>query len=146
MELPKPQGTGNGYPSFRWNEVGATIAGTITSTPNIATTPAIDNPAVKVESLVFELHTNDAITCKTNRGEVIESKDWSVWIKLQGQLYGALYDEVVGAGLKLVEGGRIAIRFAETKDVGKPSLQKIFAVTYKAPAATPSASDLDELI
>lgn len=139
MQLPEPQGTGNGYPAFKFTRIGDTVAGEVTSEPHQVTTKAIDPGKPDVDNLVFEVRTDSPITSVGKDGEVVESQDWTIWIPIRSQRYTALYEAVVGQGHRLAKGGRIVIKFAELKDVGKPSKMKVFEVAYK-PAASVGAS------
>ncbi len=140
MQLPEPQGTGNGYPAFKFKDVGDSIAGEITSEPRQVTTKAIEQGKPDVDNIVFELHTDAPVSCKGKLNEVVEGQDWTIWIPIRSQRYTALYEAVVGAGHKLSVGARIAIRLANLEDVGKPSPMKVFEVAYK-PAAPAAAGE-----
>jgi hypothetical protein len=146
MELPQPN-TGSGFPSFRWTNVGDVIAGEITNEPRQLSTKAIDPGKPDVDNLVFELHTDAPISCKTQKGEVLEGQDWAIWIPIHSQRYTAVYEAVVPSGGKLTKGAKIAIKLAALEDVGKPSLMKVFEVGFKPGAAAPSAApSVDDLL
>jgi len=133
MQLDPPKGTGNGYPAFKWSAVGDTLAGEITSEPNVVTTKAIDPSKPDEENLVFEVRTT-------------EGDDVTVWVPTKKQMYRALYEAVTASGGKLVVGGKIAIKFARTEPSKFPQPTKIYEVAYKAPATanagSPSVDDL----
>ena len=134
MQLAPPKGTGNGYPTFKFTEVGDAIAGEITSEPDKVNTPSLNDKSVLIENLVFEVRTDDG-------------EDFTVWVQTNKQMYRALYDAVTASGGKLSVGGRIGIKFARTEPSKYPQPTKIYDVAYKAPAATASAGrSVEDLI
>lgn len=146
MQLDKPASSGNGYPAFKWNRIGDKLVGQITSEPNKVTTKAIDPGKPDTENIVFEVHTDEVVSCTNQRGEVTEGSDWTVWIRTNSQQYRALYDAVAGQNAKLTEGAKIAIALVAFEEVGKPQPMKVYEVAYKPGASVaaeaPSVADL----
>ena len=134
MQLDPPKGTGNGYPAFKFVNVGDAIAGEITSEPQKISTPSLNDSTQMLENLVLEV--------RTDAGEA-----YTIWVQTNKQMYRALYDAVTASGGKLSEGGRIGIKFARTEPSKFPQPTKIFEVAYKAPAATATAGrSVEDLI
>lgn len=147
MDLPEPRTTGNGYPTFKWNSIGDTLAGTITSKAQVVNRPDLNDSSKMVEQIVFELHTDEPVSCRNQRGEVSEGQDWTVWIRTASQQYRVLYEAVKAQNGKLDVGARIAIKLVAFEDVKRPQPMKVYEVGFKpAPATVAAGSSVTDLI
>ena len=155
--IPEPPVTGNGYPSFKWSRIGDTIVGSITLV-NLGK----DNKGVPIKNkfdpskpddmnVVLEIHTDEPVQSTDRTGAVTTGQDWTVFLKIGGQMYAEFAEKVTAAG-GLTLGSRIAIRFVSEEDTGKGNPMKVYAVDYKraaavpAPAAEASSAPLSSLL
>lgn len=149
MEMPKPASTGNGFPAWKFNAIGATIKGTITSDPNVVDRPK-PNSTETEQQLVFEVHTDDTLSCANQEGETATGQDWTLWVKVRSQMYSALFDAVkaADANAHIEQGDTIVFKFAGLRDVGKPSKMKEFQAAFKKgePAVSTEPQSVDSLL
>jgi len=133
MDMPTPTTSGNGYPSWKWNDIDSVIKGDIVSDPAVLNRPKVGKPGEFEDQLVFEVHSDDELTCRDQNGKTYTSQDWSVWVKVNSQPYRALFDAVkaCGAESKFEKGDRVSIRLAGREDIGKPSPMKVYVVQFK---------------
>jgi len=118
---------------WKFDRVGATIAGQIVGSPRVVDFDDIDT-GEKVEKLV--LNVADQATAKT----------WAVWAS--GRMAGAIAKALRASGARRLEdGGTIAIRYTADGERSKPQFSppKLYDAHYTPPAAGVSADQLANL-
>lgn len=111
---------GDRHPAFKFENVGDTLVGTISEEPRIVSTPNMNNNTPE-DKLVIAI-TNDA------------GQTFALWVK-SGFMARAIWDACEKAGVDgVAEGGKLAVRFSDTRDTGKPQPAKVFEAEYQPPA------------
>lgn len=124
------ESSGEKHPAFKFAEIGDTIKGVIAEQPKVVDVDNIGKPGT-TKKLVIAL-TDD------------QGETWSVWVRA-GFMASAIQDAIKAVGAPGLEvGGRLAVRFSEKRDTGKPSPAHIFVAQYQAPAA--AAVNPDDLL
>jgi hypothetical protein len=130
-------------PSVTFEEIGATIVGTIIDEPRILVTKDDDNK--DVENLIVNLETMPGTKIRTGkkgeRVDVMPGDQVSVWLK-PGQIARAVAEALsVAKADGLAEGGTLAIQYyAVGPQPANPKLSppKLYNCEYKAPVNTVS--------
>jgi hypothetical protein len=132
-------GGGEKRPSFSFVRVGDGLTGTIVDSRIV---DVKDMSGMVSSKLVIEI---EIASCKGGKPEkdgnlVVAVHDFApgevvaVWLK-PGYGIGAVADAIKAAGASQLEaGGKLTIRLAEKRDVGKQSPANVYAATYTAPA------------
>lgn len=125
--------SGSKHPGFAFTAIGDTCKGVISEEPRIIDVPVLGKQGETAKKMVIAV-TNDA-------GETM-----ALWVK-RGQMAQAIQEAITAAGAPGLEvGGKIAVRFAEERDTGKPSKLKVFVAQYQAPNPVPAATDMSDLL
>lgn len=113
--------SGSKHPAYKFNEIGDTCKGVIVEDPRIVERPNL-NDGQPEKQLVLAVTDDDGNT-------------FALWVR-RGQMAQAIDEAVTQAGAAgLALGGKIAVRFDEKRDTGKPSPLKVFKAQYQAPPA-----------
>ncbi len=119
---------GDSYPAFKFTSVGDTVSGTILGDPKPVTRPSL-NDGTPEQQLPINIETADGPK--------------TVWVR-KGFMAGAISDAVKAAGATgLRDGGKLAVKFTELRDTGKPQPAKVFSAKYEAPAS--AGANLDDI-
>lgn len=128
---------GEQHDIFKFKAIGDTVVGTLTEKVRVKDIKS---------KFTGEMEETAIINVRTDAGE-----EWSLFVK-RGGLLNAIAAAVRehGAGTKLEEGGRLAVRFTSEVDTGKGNPAKVYEATYKPPAqpvaASAGGSDLGDLV
>lgn len=110
---------GSKYPAFKFENIGDTLAGEIIDTPKIIQRPNL-NDGTPEDNLVINIRTTDG-------------HEFTLWVR-RGFLAGAISDAVKAAGAAGLEaGGKLGVRYTESRDTGKPKPARVFTAQYQPP-------------
>lgn len=132
MDYLKSNSSGNSYPSFKFDHVGATAKGTIIDTPRVVNTTDL-NTGEPSKTLVVEIETDDG-------------DKFSVWIQ-KGNIVSAVKAAITASGADgLHEGGTLAIKYTGDGEQTKRGFNppKLYSAAYKPPVA--SGVNVDDLL
>ena len=115
---------GSKHPGFKFENIGDTIKGVVSEQPRVLDVSVLGKPGETERKMVVAV---------TDEG----GDTWALWVK-RSQMAQAINDAIEAAGSSGLEvGGRLAVKFSEERDTGKPSKMKVFTAQYQPPTPAP---------